>query len=119
MYLNLCVNAIKKLRDTVRLELPSPVKTQTTTRVAVTKTLSSGAVLVSTKSPAKQEKPALPATDQLTGEHADLFNNMLFTRYELACENNLSRLSRPAWPVLTRVSKLQPKILYCRQTPRP
>ena len=73
VYLNLCVNAIKKLRDTIQLELPSPVKTETATQVAVTKTLSSGAVLISTKSPAKQDKPALPATDQLTGEYADLF----------------------------------------------
>ncbi|KAL9950803.1 hypothetical protein ACROYT_G043365 [Oculina patagonica] len=68
VYLNLCVNAIKKLRDTIQLELPSPVKTETATCVAVTKTLSSGAVLISTKSPVKQDKPALPATDQLTEE---------------------------------------------------
>ena len=66
VYLNLCVNAIKKLRDVTQLESPSPVTTETATPVAVTKMLSSGAVLVSTKSPVKQEKPVSP-TEQLTG----------------------------------------------------
>ena len=71
VYLNLCVNAIKKLRDITQLELPSPVKTDTATQVAITKTLSSGAVLVSTKSPVKPEKPVSP-TEQLTGGYYDL-----------------------------------------------
>lgn len=66
VYLNLCVNVIKKLRDVTQLESPSPVTTETATPVAVTKMLSSGAVLVSTKSPVKQEKPVSP-TEQLTG----------------------------------------------------
>lgn len=70
VYLNLCVNAIKKLRDMTPLESPSPVKTETATQEAVTKTLSSGAVLVSTKSPVKLGKPVSP-TEQLTGEHYD------------------------------------------------
>ena len=73
VYLNLCVNAIKKLRDMTPLESPSPVKTETATRVAVTKTLPSGAVLISTKSPVKQEKPVSP-TEQLTGECYDLIS---------------------------------------------
>lgn len=66
VYLNLCVNAIKKLRDVTQLESSSPVKTETATRVAVTRKLSTGGVLVSTKSPVKQEKPASP-TEQFTG----------------------------------------------------
>ena len=78
VYLNLCVNAIKKLRDVTQLESPSPVTTETATPVAVTKMLSSGAVLVSTKSPVKQEKPVSP-TEQLTGGCYDLiiFNNII------------------------------------------
>lgn len=69
VYLNLCVNAIKKLRDMTPQEMAisSPIKTETETRVAVTKTLPSGAVLISTKSPAKQEQPVMPASDDLTG----------------------------------------------------
>ena len=45
----------------------SPVKAETEARVAVTKTLPSGAVVVSTKSPAKQVQPVKPAADDLTG----------------------------------------------------
>lgn len=67
VYLNLCVNAIKKLRSITHLESPSPVKSETTTKVAVTKVLPSGAVVVSTKSPAKQQ-PAVSQTDQFTEE---------------------------------------------------
>lgn len=60
------MNAIKKLRGITQLESPSPVKSETTTKVLVTKTLSSGAVVVSTKSPAKQQ-PAVPQMDPFTG----------------------------------------------------
>lgn len=72
VYLNLCVNAIKKLRDMTPQEMPasSPVKTETTTRVAVTKTLPSGAVVISTKSPVKQDQPVTPASDNLSGVKA-------------------------------------------------
>lgn len=45
----------------------SPVKAETEARMAVTKTLPSGAVVVSTKSPAKQDQPVKPAADDLTG----------------------------------------------------
>ena len=74
VYLNLCVNAIKKLREMKPQELPvtSPVETETITRVAVTKTLPSGAVVISTKSPAKQDQPVTTASNDLTGVSFDL-----------------------------------------------
>ena len=73
VYLNLCVNAIKKLREMKPQELPvtSPVETETITRVAVTKTLPSGAVVISTKSPAKQDEPVTTASNDLTGVSFD------------------------------------------------
>ena len=70
VYLNLCVNAIKKLRDITQLEAMSPAKTETPMRVAVTRTLSSETVIVSTTSPVKQVKPVSP-TEQLTGKCYD------------------------------------------------
>ena len=54
-------------------ELPAtpPKKTETITREAVTKTLPSGAVVISTKSPAKQDQPVTTASNDLTGVSID------------------------------------------------
>ena len=73
VYLNLCVNAIKKLREMKPQELPAtpPMKTETITREAVTKTLPSGAVVISTKSPAKHDQPVTTASNDLTGVSID------------------------------------------------
>ena len=83
------MNAIKKLRGITQLESPSPVKTETITKVAVTKTLSSGAVLVSTKSPAKQQ-PAVSERDQFTGNYMLLDNFVLFQRRDVTVVRTLA-----------------------------
>ena len=63
------MNAIKKLRDMTpqNMTASSPVKTETEAQVAVTKKLPSGAVVISTKSPAKQDQTDMPASDDLKG----------------------------------------------------
>jgi len=93
VYLNLCVNAIKKLRDMTPQEMAisSPIKTETERRVAVTKTLPSGAVLISTKSPAKQEQPVMPASDDLTEDVMyDFLSKYLLSEEDLV-ENGYPR----------------------------
>ena len=49
------------------LTASSPVKTETEALVAVTKKLPSGAVVISTKSPVKQDQPDMSASDDLKG----------------------------------------------------
>ncbi|CAH3173769.1 unnamed protein product [Porites evermanni] len=93
VYLNLCVNAIKKLREMKPQELPvtSPVETETITRVAVTKTLPSGAVVISTKSPAKQDQPVTTASNDLTEELMyDFLSKYLMSEEDLV-ENGYPR----------------------------
>ena len=70
VYLNLCVNAIKKLRDMKPEDIAafSPPKSETEGQVAVTKTLlPSGAVVISSKSPVKQAQTVMTASGDLTG----------------------------------------------------
>lgn len=87
VYLNLCVNAIKKLRDMKPEDIAafSPPKSETEGQVAVTKTLlPSGAVVISSKSPVKQAQTVMTASGDLTEEVMyDFFLKYLMTEEDL------------------------------------
>ncbi|XP_015779913.1 PREDICTED: uncharacterized protein LOC107357784 [Acropora digitifera] len=69
VYLNLCVNAIKKLRDMTPQDMAASLPAKAETEKKLTKTLlPSGAVVISSKSPVKQTQPTSPNSADLTEE---------------------------------------------------
>ena len=83
----------------------SPVKTETEAQVAVTKKLPSGAVVISTKSPAKQDQTDMPASDDLKGVKNVFF--FLFFKNKGTGHNKFVRRG-PTLPGVGRFSKAPP-----------
>ena len=79
VYLNLCVNAIKKLRDMTPQDMAASLPAKAETEKKLTKTLlPSGAVVISSKSPVKQTQPTSPNSADLTGVRIYYILKMIF-----------------------------------------